>query len=201
MSSIEQRLAHVADRVEAGHWEGDCIMGTSNRTAIATLVERTSRSVILVHLGAKRTSAGLCGSLVDVFGAMQPGLARSLTWDQGKEMSCHLDLSAATGMPVYFCRRSSPWQRGSNENMNGLLRQYFPKGSDLSVHSVEHLAQVAAELNARPRKTLGWRTPADVLADLASRAGTGVADSPWVAVEPIPPCACDSDQSSSLLRR
>ncbi len=92
------------------------IMGTSNRTAIATLVERTSRSVILVHLGAKRTSAGLCGSLVDVFGAMPPGLAQSLTWDQGKEMACHLDLSGATGMPVYFCRRSSPWQRGSNEN-------------------------------------------------------------------------------------
>ncbi len=113
MRSIEQRPAHVADRVEAGHWEGDCIMGTSNRTAIATLVERTSRSVILVHLGAKRTSAGLCGSLVDVFGAMPPGLAQSLTWDQGKEMSCHFDLSGATGMPVYFCRRSSPWQRGS----------------------------------------------------------------------------------------
>ncbi len=123
---------------------------------------------------------------------MPPGLARSLTWDQGKEMSCHLELSAETRMPVYFCRRASPWQRGSNENMNGLLRQYFPKGSDLSMHSVEHLAQVAAELNARPRKTLGWRTPADVLADLVSRAETGGDDSPRRAVEPIPPCAWDS---------
>ena len=156
-------------------------------------MERSSRTVVLVHVGAKRTSAGLCASLVDVFGAMPPGLARSLTWDQGKEMSCHLELSAETRMPVYFCRRASPWQRGSNENMNGLLRQYFPKGSDLSMHSVEHLAQVAAELNARPRKTLGWRTPADVLAELVRGAADTPPGTPKTAADVIPPCACDSD--------
>jgi len=196
MRSIEERPTHVADRVEAGHFEGDLIMGASNRTAIATLVERSSRNVTLVRVGANRTAAGLCASLVDVFTAMPPGLARSLTWDQGKEMACHLELSSATGMPVYFCRRSSPWQRGSNENMNGLLRQYFPKGSDLSMHGDEHLALVAAELNARPRKTLGWRTPADVLATLQNRPGTPTGSTPPTlpaVFEPVPPCTCDSD--------
>ncbi len=115
------------------------------------------------HLGVVRL-------LLDVFAALPSGLARSLSWDQGRETACHLD-GAATGMPVYFRRRSSRWQRGSNENMNGLLPQYFAKGSDMSVHSVEHLKLVAAELNARPRKTLGWRTPAAVHADLHSPLG------------------------------
>jgi IS30 family transposase len=135
-------------------------MGVGNRFAIGTLVEWTARHVVLVHLGQVRTAVAVRDALIAVFSALPPGLRRSLTWDQGKEMSAHADLTRAVGMPVNFCHRSSPWERGSNENMNGLLRDYFPKGTDLRVHTAEHLAAVATEMNERPRRVLGWSNPA-----------------------------------------
>lgn len=165
MLMIDERPGHVADRAEPGRWEGDLIMGAGNRSAIGTLVERTSRAVVLVHVGDDRTAVALRDALLAIYQAMPASLRRSLTWDQGEEMSVHLELAHALDMPVYFCQPHSPWQRGSNENTNGLLRQYFPKGTDLRGHSAEHLAAVAAELNERPRKRLGWRTLIAVLTE------------------------------------
>ncbi len=164
MVMIDQRPASVADRVEVGHWEGDLIMGTANGSAIGTLVERSTRTVVLVHLPHGRTAAATRDALADVFTSLPAGLRRSLTWDQGKELSAHAELAVTADMPVFFCQPHSPWQRGSNENMNGLLRDYFPKGTDLAVHTAERLAAVAAELNNRPRKTLNWATPAALIA-------------------------------------
>jgi IS30 family transposase len=131
-----------------------------NKSAIVTLVERTSRKLVLIHLNRFRTAAAVSNALISVFGAMPPQMRRSLTWDQGKEMAGHRDLTRAVSMPVYFCQRSSPWQRGSNENMNGLLRDYFPKATDLWVRTADRLAEVANELNDRPRRNLAWTTPA-----------------------------------------
>jgi transposase, IS30 family len=168
MTMIAQRPAAVADRQQPGHWEGDLIMGRANRSAIGTLVERTSRTVALVHLPAGHNGKQMKDALAKQLSAFPAHLARSLTWDQGSEMGCHHELTAGTGIAVYFCDPASPWQRGSNENMNGLLRQYFPKGTDLSVHSAEHLQAVANEVNSRPRKVLGWQTPADRLESLVS---------------------------------
>ena len=162
MTMVSDRPASAADRLEAGHWEGDCIMGAGNRSAIGTLVERTSRKTVLVHFGRDKTAAALRDALVAFFASLPPGMRRTLTWDQGKEMSAHLDLARLAEISVFFCERSSPWQRGTNENTNGLLRDYFPKGTDLRVHSPERLLAVAAQLNARPRKILGWATPAAV---------------------------------------
>jgi len=159
MTMIDQRPSSVADRDEAGHWEGDLIMGTGNRSAIGTLVERTTRKLVLVHLGHDRSAAGLRDGLIDVFAAMPATWRRSLTWDQGKEMAGHLEFTRATAMPVYFCAAHSPWQRASNENMNGLLRDYFLKHTDLREHTPQRLAAVAEEINHRPRKTLVWATP------------------------------------------
>jgi IS30 family transposase len=159
MVMIDQRPAEVADRLVAGHWEGDLIMGTSNRLAIATLVERTTRYLVLLHLPNGHGTAQVRDALVDALSAVPAGVRRSLTWDQGIEMGRHDEFTRATNVPVYFCDRASPWQRGTNENTNGLLRQYFPKGTDLKVHTANRLAVVAAALNARPRKTLGWETP------------------------------------------
>ena len=159
MLMIAERPAEVADRLVPGHWEGDLIMGRANRSAIGTVVERTSRFLLLLHLPDGHDSARVRDALSDAVSALPPPLRRSLTWDQGVEMACHDEFTRATDVPVYFCERASPWQRGSNENTNGLLRQYFPKGTDLSIHTAEDLATVAAELNARPRKTLGWETP------------------------------------------
>jgi transposase, IS30 family len=136
------------------------ITGASNRSAIGTLVDRASRYTILLHLPGRHTAEVVRDALITVMSALPPQLRRSLTWDQGKEMALHAEITAALGMPVYFCDKASPWQRPSNENTNGLLRQYFPKGSDLRAHGPGDLAAVAAELNARPRKTLGWDTPA-----------------------------------------
>ena len=168
MTPIAQRPATVADRSEAGHWEGDLITGTANRSAIGTLVERTTRYLLLVHLPAAHTAAATGDGVTVAMADLPDRLRRSLTWDQGKEMAGHAQITAATGMTVYFCDPHSPWQRGSNENTNGLLRQYFPKGTDLSRHTADDLAAVAAELNNRPRKTLGWRSPATELARLQS---------------------------------
>jgi transposase, IS30 family len=160
MTMIDQRPAEAAGRAEPGHWEGDLITGASNRSAIGTLVDRASRYTILLHLPGRHTAEAVRDALIAAFWQLPPQLRRSLTWDQGKEMALHAEITAELGLPVYFCEKASPWQRPSNENTNGLLRQYFPKGSNLRVHSADELAAVAAELNARPRQTLAWDTPA-----------------------------------------
>jgi IS30 family transposase len=151
------------DRSQAGHWEGDLIMGPGNRTAIGTLVERRARFVILLAFpDAVATAQAVLDAITASLAGLPAALRRTLTWDQGKELALHRQITVQTGTDVFFCDAHSPWQRGSNENMNGLLRDYFPKGTDLSAHSAEDLAQIATELNERPRKTLGWARPADL---------------------------------------
>ena len=163
VTMIDQRPAAAADRSEPGHWEGDLITGALNRSAIGTLVERTSRFTILLYLPGRHTAEAVRDAVIGALSGLPPGLRRSLTWDQGKEMALHREITQTLSVPVFSCERASPWQRPSNENTNGLLRQYFPKGSDLRAHGPEQLGEVAAELNARPRKTLSWDTPAQRL--------------------------------------
>jgi IS30 family transposase len=176
---ISDRPAEIGDRAVPGHWEGDLILGLGS-SAIGTLVERTTRFTMLLHLpriegygkgdvpkngpalaghGAEAVRDAIAGTIMGLPAAFR----RSLTWDQGAEMAQHAQLQIDTGLEIYFCDPQSPWQRGSNENTNGLLRQYFPKGTDLSRHGVNELSAVAHALNTRPRKTLGWRTPAEAL--------------------------------------
>jgi IS30 family transposase len=186
---ISQRPAEATDRAVPGHWEGDLILGLGS-SAIGTLVERTTRFTLLLHLprmaghGADarvKNGPALAGhgaeavrdAIARTITTLPMQLRRSLTWDQGAEMTQHARLRIDTGIAIYFCDPHSPWQRGTNENTNGLLRQFFPKGTDLSVHNAEALAAVALTLNTRPRKTLGWQTPAEALDEVLRSAHTG----------------------------
>lgn len=166
---IEERPVAALDRSETGHWEGDLIVGSFNRSAIGTLVERSTRYTILVHLEGASRAETLRDQLITIFNQLPLALRRSLTWDQGVEMCHHHEIAAATGMPVFFCHRASPWQRPTNENTNGLLRDYFPKGTNLRVYGADDLAKVAAELNCRPRKTLNWRSPGEQFATIQNQ--------------------------------
>jgi IS30 family transposase len=161
MLSIHERPFDPADRSQAGHWEGDLIIGKGQGSAIGTLEERQTRLVRLLHLPL-RDSQSLHAALLARLGDLPAELLRSITWDQGTEMAGHRTITESLGVPVYFCDSHSPWQRGSNENTNGLLRDYFPKGTDLSLHTVEHLLAVENELNHRPRIVLNDRTPAEL---------------------------------------
>lgn len=173
MVMISERPAEVADRAVPGHWEGDLITGATNSSAIGTLVERTTRFTMLLHLPDDHGAGAVRDAIASTITTLPLELRRSLTWDQGSEMAQHVRLSVEADLPVFFCDPRSPWQRGSNENINGLLRQYFPKGTDLSVHPPDELTRVAAGLNGRPRKTLGWKTPAEAFAELLSTTITG----------------------------
>ncbi len=169
MVNISERPAEVADRAVPGHWEGDLIMGsTASASAIGTLVERSTRFVMLLHLPDDHTALRVQNAIVQKMTELPEHLRRSLTWDQGIEMANHLAIAAAADLDIYFCDPHSPWQRGTNENTNGLLRQYFPKGTDLSLYGTHYLDYVAAELNGRPRQTLNWKTPAEALDKLLS---------------------------------
>jgi IS30 family transposase len=171
MVMISQRPAEIEDRAVPGHWEGDLVIGKAGRSAVGTLVERTSRFLLLLHLpdgrAAERVNEAMRRAIVD----LPAELVRSITWDQGKELSSHVAFTVDTGVQVYFCDPHSPWQRGSNENTNGLLRQYMPKGTDLAAFTAEDLARIAASLNNRPRKTLGFMKPSERLAELVAMTG------------------------------
>lgn len=166
--SISERPPCVEDRAVPGHWEGDLIMGAGNASAIGTLVERATGYVCLLHLPGDHTAPTVAAAMCEQMAKLPDTLRLTLTWDRGSEMTNHAQIAAATGLEIYFADPGAPWQRGSNENTNGLLRQYFPKSTDLSFWGPGYLEQVAIELNNRPRKRLAWRTPAEALDTLLS---------------------------------
>jgi len=168
MVNISERPPEVEDRAVPGHWEGDLITGAANKTAIGTLVERATGYCMLLHLPEDHGADAVQEAMVQAMSRLPETLRRTLTWDQGSEMSNHVQIAAATDLDIYFCDPHSPWQRGSNENTNGLLRQYFPKGADLSLFAPDYLEHVATKLNRRPRKRLEFRTPAEALDQLLS---------------------------------
>ncbi len=168
MVNISERPAEVEDRAVPGHWEGDLLVGAEGKSAIGTLVERTTRFVILLYLPEDHGALSVQEAIVAKMAELPAILRKTLTWDQGIEMANHAVIAAATELDIYFCDPHSPWQRGSNENTNGLLRQYFAKGTDLSVFPADYLDYVAMQLNTRPRKTLGWKKPTEVLDELLS---------------------------------
>ncbi len=173
MVMISDRPPEVEDRAVPGHWEGDLIMGSkASDSSVGTLVERTTGFVMLLHLPNGHSTLAVQEALVAKMLTLAENLRRSLTWDQGREMTNHREMAAATGLDIYFCDPHSPWQRGSNENTNGLLRQYLPKGSDLSLYGSGMLDNIAAELNSRPRKRHDFRTPAEMLDDILAKSTT-----------------------------
>jgi transposase, IS30 family len=171
MVMISERPAEVEDRALPGHWEGDLIMGEKNGSAVGTLVERSTRYVLLLHLPYGREAIKVNDAMRKAISALPAELVRTITWDQGREMSSHAGFTVDTGVQVYFCDPHSPWQRGSNENTNGLLRQYMPKGTDLSIYSAEDLARIAWSLNNRPRKSLGYMKPSEKLTEILALTG------------------------------
>lgn len=166
MVMISDRPAEVEDRAVPGHWEGDLIIGAGGKSAVGTLVERSTRYLLLLHLEEDHGAAAVEEAMCKAITSLPSELMRSVTWDQGAEMANHASLTLTTNVPIYFCDPHSPWQRGSNENTNGLLRQYMPKGTDLSVHSEEDLLNIQRSMNGRPRKTLGYMMPEEKLAEL-----------------------------------
>jgi IS30 family transposase len=168
MVNIAERPAEVDERAVPGHWEGDLITGTENKSAIGTLVERVSGLVLLLHLPDNHGADAVEAAMADAMSRLPDTLRKTLTWDQGIEMANHARIAAANDLDIYFCDPHSPWQRPLNENTNGLLRQYFPKGTDLSVYQPDYLDHVAKKLNNRPRKRHDWKTPAEVLDKLLS---------------------------------
>ena len=169
MVMISKRPATVEDRAIPGHWEGDLLMGQGGKSAIATLVERRSRYLMLLALPNGRTAVEVRAALTKRIAGLPKQLRRSLTWDQGKEMAQHSRFTVDTAVRVYFCDPHSPWQRGSNENTNGLLRQYFPKSTDLSGYKQKRLEAIAQEINTRPRQTLDWMKPSEVFARIVAK--------------------------------
>ena len=166
MVPISARPAEAADRAVPGHWEGDLLMGGVGKGAVITLVERTTRFVLLAPLPDTHTAIDLREALTPMIASLPEQIRRTLTWDQGKEMAEHAQIAIDAGIGIYFCDPHSPWQRGSNENTNGLLRQYWPKGCDLRHLTQADCDQVALSLNTRPRQTLGWKTPREALTEV-----------------------------------
>jgi IS30 family transposase len=171
MIMISDRPPEVQDRAVPGHWEGDLLMGKDGKSAIGTLVERSTRFVMLFPLSKGKTAEHVREAMTETIQSLPAALRRTLTWDQGREMTQHVRFSVDTGVEVFFCDPHSPWQRGSNENTNGLLRQYFPKGRGLSRIARAELQAAADGLNGRPRETLGWKTPAEKLAEFVASTG------------------------------
>jgi IS30 family transposase len=170
MVNIADRPKEADDQAVPGHWEGDLIVGAKSASAIGTLVERASSFVLLLHLPGDHGANTVAEAMTEAMSRLPEVLCKTLTWDQGAEMKSHAKIAEATGLDIYFCDPHSPWQRGLNENTNGLLRQYFPKGADLSVFGADYLEHVAMKLNNRPRKRLGWKTPAEALDELLSNS-------------------------------